>query len=84
MKVKDLVFDQIVVGLTVKSLDRNVLGTITEITSNGAEGNWDAWITWDGDSMCYSGFEFCSVGKCNSVENEVLCNVEGKPIVVKV
>lgn len=53
MRINELTQEQIVVGLRIKSLVSDKLGTIVEVDHKDDDY---AWIRWDGDDKPYSGF----------------------------
>ena len=53
MKIRDLRFEQIYVGMKVKGLKTGILGRITKI--DPVDDNY-CWIQWDNEDRAYSGF----------------------------
>jgi hypothetical protein len=71
MQVRDLPVEKIQVGMRVKSLVSDRLGTIDRID---VEDDSYAWILWDGDAQASSGFYG------NNCDCEVVSPPEEEPV----
>jgi len=59
MKIKDLSINDIKVGMRIKSISSNKLGTIVKKEDSPFDIYY--WVLWDGDDKPFSGFfyNFC-------------------------